>query len=303
LVVVREGYVSYTFGNGDLARNPTVTAGKYANPYGYQLPLSSSLILAPERPLAFNEGGVGLFANQDYDTGVQLFYPYGQLKLSLNAVNGTGLVSNDVDRRVDGIYRLSWLDKSKVLGIGGSYYDGQLPGTGVGLGNPAANPPVKPYAAGQKQLYGADVQAIWPSGPFLLGEYIAGKYEKRTYFDNTVAGGLSPVTTTFAPGNHVEGWYVQGGYTFDPKGRHPVTLGMSYDVFRRSTSGVPASAPGGASGSSFDDINIGGGILYWLDPAARVRLWYESPESVAHAAGQPEPDHIGLFTAELQLRF
>src|SRR5262249_6870123 len=86
-VTVREGYVSYTFGNGDLVRSPTVTVGQYANPFGYELPLSSSLILAPERPLAFNEGGVGLFANQDYDRGVQLFWPLGQFKVSVNAVN------------------------------------------------------------------------------------------------------------------------------------------------------------------------------------------------------------------------
>ena len=74
-------------------------------------------------------------------------------------------------------------------------------------------------------------------------------------------------------------------------------------MFRRSKSGVPATAAGGGSGASFDDKNIGGGILYNLDPAARIKLWYEKPDKVAHAAGQPEPAKIGLFTAELQLRF
>jgi S-layer family protein/phosphate-selective porin O/P len=308
-VTVREGYLSYTFGNGDAVRFPTITAGLWANFYGFQLPLSSSQILSPERPLAFNEGSNSLWPNQDYERGVSLKYPFGPFSFAAAVVNGTGLNSNDIDRHMDGIFRAAWQTKSKIVGIGASYYTGQIPGSGVGLGNPAANPPIAPYQSGDKDLWGVDAQygtarlLGQQSGPFVLGEYVAGKFERRTYFDNTVAGGLAPVTTNPAPGNRVEGYYGQIGYTLNGGTKHPLTLGFSYDLFRRSKSGVAAGTPGGESGDSFDDENIGGGALYNLDSAIRLRLWYEKPQKVAHAAGQPSPPKIGLFTAELQVRF
>src|SRR5579875_3153097 len=63
-VTVREGYVAYTFGSGDQAKYPTITAGEFATPFGYELPASTANILTPERHLAFSEAGYGIMANE-----------------------------------------------------------------------------------------------------------------------------------------------------------------------------------------------------------------------------------------------
>lgn len=119
-VTVREGNVAYTFGDGS-ARFPTLTFGLFNNPFGYQLPLSSSSILSPERPLAFNEGNSGLWTSQDYNRGVQVAYGTGPYKFIAALINGTGLVSNDIDRRVDQVYRAAYQSADKQLGAGPSY--------------------------------------------------------------------------------------------------------------------------------------------------------------------------------------
>ena len=64
-----------------------------------------------------------------------------------------------------------------------------------------------------------------------------------------------------------------------------------------------AGVAGGASGSSFDDVNLGYGMTYNLDRAMRLRLYYVRPDKVAHAAGAPEPPKVGLTTAELQIKY
>jgi len=144
-VTTREAYAAYTFGNGDAAKNLTATAGLFATPFGYILPVSSATYISPERPLAFSEAGYGLFPTQDYDKGVQLSYNTGQqllflpagVKLTAALVNGTGRTSNDTDRFKDQIYRIAYQSPDKVVSLGGSYYYGQINVPAV-LGFPAA---------------------------------------------------------------------------------------------------------------------------------------------------------------------
>lgn len=300
-VTVREGYVNYTFGDGS-TNYPTLTFGQWANFYGYQLPLSSSQILTPERPLAFNEGSTGLFPSSDYERGLALNYVRAPFRYAVALVNGTGLASNDVDRALDQIYRVSYSGPTGTgtagIGVGLSYYHGHLPGSGVGLGNPNATPPVAAYSSGRKELLGVDFQYISPNpvgGPFVLAEYTTGKFERRTFFSTPAA--TSATTTNPAPGNKVEGYYVQAGYTFGADRPNPLTIGLSYDVFRRSKSGLADS------GSSFDDINFGYGLLYNLDRQTRLRLWYIDPARVSHLPTVDSPPKLGLFTGEVQVRF
>ena len=276
-VTVREGNFSYTPGDGSSAY-PTITVGMLANPFGYELPLSSSAILSPERPLAFAETGNGLFAGQDYDRGIQLYYGKGQLKFSATAFNGTGLASNDTTRQIDQIYRASYQTPNKQFGVGVSYDNGEI----------------KSYPGMHKKLTGFDAQYISPSGPFILGEYVDGTFESRSYFAN--ATDTSP-TTTVAPGNKVDGYYVQGGYTANQSGNHPFTVAVSFDTFNRSKSGMVDS------GSSYKDENVGYGVLYNMDKATRLRIWYTKPNSVAHAPLAVGIPHIGLLTTELQVKF
>jgi hypothetical protein len=142
-------------------------------------------------------------------------------------------------------------------------------------------------------LYGADAQLAFPVGVFLQGEYVVGKFEQRTAFASPTA--LTP-TTVDAPGNKIEGYYIQGGYTFGQSGAHPLSLFTSYDVLRRAEGSVGAS-------SSYTDENTGYGASYNLDKQTRFRLYYIKPSKVAHAAGTAEPLKIGQTIGELQVKF
>jgi len=311
-VTDKEAWVSYTFGNGDQAKNPTLTAGQFANPYGIALFQSQSAAYAAERPLAFNEGSAGIFANQDYDRGAELTYsPASAINLTAAAVNGTGSVSNDESRGVDQIYKIGahtpvikeGAASFSVLSGDVTYYDGHLPSSPVGV----------TYVGREKRLTDVDAQVQLPSGPFLLGEYESGRYEQRFFAGETATSATNPFGfgTADAPGNNIDGYYVQGGYTLGMSGAHAVTLFLSYDFLDRSSSGISAaeakalSLAGGASGSSFDDENIGYGVLYNLDKAMRLRVYYTQPDKVAHAnvATNPEPPRVGLTTVELQVKF
>ena len=316
-VTVREAYAAYTLGNGDAKKNLTATAGLFATPFGYILPVSSATYISPERPLAFSESGAGLFNSQDYDKGIQLSYNTPQqliflpagIKLSAALVNGTGRTSNDTDAFKDQIYRVAYQTPNKVVSLGGSYYYGQInvpnitaPFAGAagvnipGTGDPLGTGPQ--YTGRKKELYGADVQIVLPSGPFLNAEYVGGLYEQRSYFATPTALATS---TVYAKDNHVDGYYVVGGFTFGQTGSHPLTLAAQYDVLRRGEGKSNAFNPGG--NQSYTDENVGYGALYNLDKATRLRVWYERADLVAHLPGTAKPPVYGLFTGEIQVKF
>ncbi len=311
-VTTREAYAAYTFGNGNAKANVTATAGLFANPFGYILPVSSATYISPERPLAFSESGAGLWTNQDYDKGIQLSYNTGQqllflpagIKLTAALVNGSGRTSNDTDAFKDQIYRIGYQSPDKVVSVGGSYYYGQINTTGIPgnlVGGTTANPVTGTgfqYTGRKKELYGADAQIILPSGPFVNAEYVGGLYEQRSFFAAPTA---LAQTTVYAKDNHVDGYYVVGGFTFGQTGTHPLTLAAQYDVLRRGEGKVNGFNPGG--NASYTDENVGYGALYNLDKATRLRVWYERPDRVAHAPGTDTPARYGLFTGEIQVKF
>jgi len=300
-VQVKEANVSYTFSKGDLNVSPSVIAGLFSNYYGVALPLSTADLLTPERPLAFNDGAAGLWINQDYDRGVALNVPFaGVFTARACVVNGTGLSGNDNNNHIDGIYRLGFLTKNKIVALGASYYDGRIPRGGT---IPGSNPPAPftgpNYQEGKKQVGGFDARLSLPVGLFVSGEYVNGKYEQRSFFTSNTAF----TANAFAPDNKVEGYYVQGGWTLFKKTGRPLTLAAIWDVFKRSTSGVASSVTGGASGSSFDDEDLGYGALWNLDRQIRLRLWYTHPNKVAHAANVAEPKKVDMLTTEIQVRY
>ncbi len=314
-VTVREGYVAYTLGDGNAAKNLTITAGQFANPFGYALPVSMSNFLTPERPLAFSEGNYGLFNSQDYDKGLQigyntqqqlLFLPAG-LKFTVAAVNGAGRTGEDSDRTLDTIYRIAYQSPNKVLSLGTSYYLGQIndPDTGVAATSLLNNTGSR-YTGARKQLLGFDGQLAVPTGQnqvFLNGEYVGGLYEERTFFTgaaNSLTNG-SALQTVYAQDNRVDGYYVQGGYTFGATGNHGLTLAANYDVLKRGEGKANAFNTGGSS--AYKDENFGYGALYNLDKATRLRFWYIRPTTIAHQPGFASPPKYGLFTGELQVKF
>ena len=309
-VTVREAYAAYTLGNGDAKKNLTVTGGLFATPFGYALPLAMANSVAPERPLGFNEGTAGIFNAQDYDKGIQLSYNTPQqlvflpagIKLSASLVNGTGRTSNDTDAFKDQIYHIGYQTKNKVVSVGGSYYYGQInnfPGAAAaGVTGAILSATGPAYTGRKKELYGADAQIVLPSGPFVLAEYVGGLYEQRSYFGGPTA---NTVTTAYAKDNHIDGYYVTGGFTFGQTGTHPLTLAAQYDVLRRGEGKANAFNPGG--NQSYTDENVGYGALYNLDKATRLRVWYERADLVAHLPGTAKPPVYGLFTGEIQVKF
>ena len=290
-VTVREGYVAYTFGDGKPADAPTVTAGLFANPFGYQLFTSTASILTPERPLAFSEAGYGIWANQDYDKGVQLSYNTpqqlvgflpGGVKLTAALVNGNGRTGEDSDRHVDQIYRLGYQTPNKRLGAGVSYYNGQVPEVTAATGTA--------YRNDKKQIFGADAQYAAPFGVFANVEYENGPYQQLYRFTTQTAS-----SAVDAPGNRIEGYYGQIGYSFFSKTDRPLSLFFNYDKLRRATAGPLKS-------DSYDDENQGYGASYNLDKATRLRVYYDRPDKVAHTPGF-SPIKISQTTAEIQVRF
>ena len=314
-VTVREANFSYTFGDGTTVY-PTLTAGLFANPFGYILPLSMANSLTPERPLAFSEANnVGLWDSQDYDKGLKAAYGYKGINLTYALVNGDGRQFENDNDHFDSIYRVNYQTADKQFGIGTSYYDGKV----------ARNRPTTlaaatlTYPEPKKQLFGVDAQMTLKNGIFADGEFVKGTYEKRSYFDENLATTAAPtgadalITDGYVKNNQVEGFYVWGGYSFAASSPRPLTLGVDYDYFDRSINAhanaldaLQTNNVGGTfytSSGSFIDRNIGYGALYNLDKATRLRLWYDHPYDVAHATGTPDPPKIGLYTAELQVRF
>jgi len=314
-VTVREGYVAYTLGDGNAAKNLTITAGQFANPFGYALPVSMSNFLTPERPLAFSEGNYGLFNAQDYDKGLQigyntpqqlLFLPSG-LKFTVAAVNGAARTGEETDRTLDTIYRVAYQSPSKVLSLGASYYLGQIndPNTGIAATS-LLNSTGSRYTGAKKELLGFDGQLAVPTGKnqvFVNAEYVGGLYEERTFFTGSANGLVngSALQTVYAKDNKVDGYYVQGGYTFGATGSHSLTLAANYDVLKRGEGKANAFNTGGSS--AYKDENFGYGALYNLDKATRLRFWYIRPTTIAHQPGFASPPKYGLFTGELQVKF
>ena len=314
-VTVREGYVAYTTGDGDASKNLTITAGEFATPFGYILPVSSSVYLTPERPLAFSEANYGLFNAQDYDKGIQLSYntssqlafiPSG-LKLTVAGVNGAGRTGENSDRKIDTIYRIAYQSPNKLISLGTSYYFGQIKNANTGLAATSLlNFTGSRYTGAKKELLGFDGQLAIPTGTsqvFLNAEYVGGIFEERTFFTGTgnpLTNG-SALQTVYAKGNRVDGYYVQGGYTFGATGNHGLTFAVNYDVLKRGEGKANAYNTGGSS--AYKDENVAYGVLYQLDKATRFRLWYLRPTSVAHDPAFASPPKYGLLTGELQVKF
>ncbi len=314
-VTVREGYVAYTGGDGDPAKNLTFTAGEFATPFGYILPSSMANSITPERPLAFSEANYGIFNSQDYDKGIQIGYNTprqlafvpGGLKLTFAAVNGNGRTGEATDRQIDTIYRVAYQTPSKVLSLGASYYLGQIhdPDTGVAAAS-LLNTTGPNYTGAKKELYGVDGQLAIPTGTsqaFLNAEYVGGLYEERTFFTGT-ASSLTDGTslqTVYAKDNHIDGYYVQGGYTFGSAGTHGLTFAASYDVLKRGEGKANAYNSGGSD--TYTDKNLGYGALYNLDKATRLRVWYTHPDAIAYQKGFSSPSKYGMLLGEVQVKF
>ena len=191
---------------------------------------------------------------------------------------------------------MAYQTPDKVVSLGGSYYYGQANVPGV-LGSPATGTG-STYTGRKKELYGVDAQVVMPFSPFVQAEYIRGLYEQRSYL---ALPNNNTLTTVYAQGNRIDGYYVTGGWTFGQAGPHPLTLVAQYGVLRRGEG--KANSFNGSGSGSYTDENVGYGALYNLDHSTCLRMWFERADHVAHAPGTSTPPRYGLFTGEVQVKY
>ncbi len=313
-VSTKEAYVNVT---NLPAKNLTVTAGQFALPFGYELPVSSSVRESIERSMGFANSGSSFaifkssqsavggvvtpgsvtspFINQDYDIGAMLtFAPRGftmpgaiGTKFTIAALNGLGTPVGGTRNLKNGI---DWVGRAQTtlfkgrLDAGVSGYYGQIP---VRSAAPGAGGTVAPFALGLKELAGVDLNYRTPWKTLLRAEYVGGVYE------------VTPDRALFLENNHMQAWYVAV--------RHPLThkleLGLKYEEF------MPISQAGKTAGglSRMELIRKAAhiGFLYYLDDATRFRLWYEkglTPFDPSAASG-PLRSRLGFLTGEVQVRY
>lgn len=308
-----------------------LTAGLFATPFGVELPYSSSKRESPERAAGFSDsnaslaiyktpstgganssnpltgasgaaGGVAnpgavvpLFAGQDRDTGVMATWNSpntvnATTKFQIGVFNGEGRSATGVrnnNRTLDLIAHGQTALLGGALDLGVSGYYGTLSvrsaaPTGSGTAAVAA-----PYAQGIRALVGADLRYIAPFGTTFRAEYVGGLYES------------SPDRSQLLKGNHAQAWYVVARH---PLGRR-LELAAKYDEFMPITQTGVTFAGLGRIG--YTRRTIQGGILYYVDDATRLRLWYTKgldPYDPSAASG-PARSRLGLITTELQVTY
>ena len=288
-VYVRRLFGQYTFGNGS-AKFPTVTVGQLPNPFGYAINQPRAISYQPERFFAFNEGPSGLFSSQEQDRGIKLEYAPGKYSVAVAVVDGTGTLSNDVNRTKDTILRASY-NVSPAFRVGASGYFGKI-STQIVTGAGATAVTTVNNGA-KRDLFGVDAQYVSPTGPFVQAEYVSGKYEALPPYKLANAGATPAVTLSdFLSGNKVEGYYGLAGYTFSPKSAHPWSLMVAFDSFKRRK-----------NVSAQTDENVGFGGSYNVDKGLRIRAYYLQPSKVAHAANIADPKKRSLLTLETEFLF
>jgi hypothetical protein len=206
-------------------------------------------------------------------------------KIHLMALNGSGTTPTGVRNMKNGI---DWIlrGQATVLGrfdLGLSGYYGQLPVRGT---VPVAGVP-GPFVNGLKELVGADVNYRAPWGTTLRAEYVGGVYE------------TTPDRALYLENNHTQAWYFSA--------RHPLTkkleVALKYDEFMPISQG--SKLAGGLSRMDLIRKTIQGGLLYSLDEATRLRLWYVkglTPYDPSAPSG-PLRSRLGFLTGEVQIKF
>lgn len=316
--------------------------GQSVTPFGHILSFSSSDRSAPERYIAFSDVGPGLFANQDYDKGVALRGKlFNRFEFHMGLYNGNGVVSNDLGRRKDFIGQIG-TQVTPTVRLGISSYEGDgstfgttVPGDGfiglvgsetptVGPGgvllNKVGNPVVYKTRERGRHLFGVDTQWQLPFKGELKVEYVRGK-------GGQVGSNQTVVPKEFyayVDAKSVEGYYVElnkhygeiitepgkpgiprlkiaGGFEYYNRNARPAKTGP-FSQINLGTDVAPNVQS--VTRQMFEESRLHAGVLYQLDAATRLRLWYEDPLHNPHLPGKPDfQNHTPFWTAEVQVRF
>lgn len=257
-VTLKDALVSY-FLTGDPDSGPAVTLGQFKWPFGYELVQSSGNRETPERAHVLRT----LFPGER-DRGFMITGPAeDRFYWALGLFNGVGIDErgsntnpwystnlNDNNSHKDVVGQVRY-HLSRNLAIGASGYWGKA--GGATMTSTAASNPQFLVPLTEKNRYGIDVQWSGESLPLSLrAEYIWAR-EPRI-----------PASATSAAAVMVDGpsgYYAQAAYTFGPK-----WLGVyKYDTYDDDN---PTSATG-----ELKNHNLG--LIYWLDNASRLKLFYE----------------------------
>jgi hypothetical protein len=289
-IQTRRLYGQHTFGDGTPS-NLSITAGQFWNPFGFAISNPLPFWYAPERPLLGKESARGLFDGQEFDRGVKFeITPQkskGQDTYSLSLINGTGLNSNDTNRKSDLVLRYTKKPKSPVFTYGASVYSGTM----VTNSGTASAPILKSNA--KRNLYGLDAQYHGKTGMFAQLEYVTGTYEAVPPVALGDPKAATPVLpSAFVSGNKIEGYSATFGKTYNSASAHPYSIIGLYDVLNR-----------GKNLAGQTDGNAGLGVSYNLDAGTRARLFYTKPFSVSKALSPSSTQKVGLITFDVIFAF
>jgi hypothetical protein len=310
--ILKEGYATIA----DLPfKHVDLTAGTFRTQFGYELAATGAVRESPERALGFSDtltssaifktavnasGGVvtpgsvlPLFLNQENDQGIMLTFNAPHLlnpstRFFLSVVNGEGNVVGGIRNLNNGVDLIGRAETGLLkgrLGLGLSGYYGSLPVRG----GPPAGTPAAPVAFvnAYRMLAGADVRYLAPWGTSLRVEYVGGVFE------------ASPDRSQYMENNHVQAWYLSV--------RHPLSrkleLVAKYDQYDPITQLGKTS--GGLGRAALARRTLSGGVLYFVDDATRLRLWYQKGLTPfdPSAVNGPLRSRLGLLTGEVQVSY
>ncbi len=285
--------------------------GDFTPPFGFELPTSSAVRESPERSPAFADttaampvfkttvnatGGVvtpgtvlPLFVNQESDQGLAMtLNPARSTRVILGVFNGEGTAPGGTRNQNNALDLLGRVQTNLLhgnLGLGLSGYYGAL---AVRSGAPTGNPATPTgFVNAYRMLGGADVRYVTPWGTVLRAEYVGGVYE------------MTPDRAQYLENNHAYAWY----FTVRQPVNRRLELAAKYDEFYPISQGNKFA--GGLGRMALVRKDISAGLLYWLDPATRFRLWYMkglTPYDPSAPSG-PLRGRLGFLTGEVQISY
>jgi phosphate-selective porin len=240
-VQVKDAWIDW-FPWQDPLAGPTFTIGQMKWPFGFEVTQSSGVRETPERA----NWSRRLFPDER-DRGAKIASTAGKpLFWEWGLYNGTGINTNDNNNNKDTVGRIRY-SFGQMLDLGVSGYFGKAfePASGTG----AAAVPARSFV---KNRYGADFELFLPWGMQVRGEFVQGRGRQ-------VVGAGAPL------GRNPRGWDAQINYNLGTKN----VLVAKYDWFDEDLDA--ANRPGKISAWNL-------GIIRYLDPALRVKLFYQINE-------------------------
>lgn len=291
-----------------LPRDVMVKVGQFPPPFSYVLAFTSRVREAPDRPLGYSDtsnsafihkdtvsalGGeftpgsiVPLFVNQDRDTGITFNIRGIRSQTSFGWFNGEG---RDVSGQRPlnsattfiGRFEQRFPVANGNLFAGLSRYDGAY---SVRSAAPTGGVPAA-FRYADRRFTNVDVRWEGTDGWQVRWEHLGGRFE------------TTPDRALYLPGNTVEAWYT----TLRKDVSHSTALSVTWDVFR-----PVGQVLAGISPDDYARRTLQGGVLHWLGPRTRLRLWYVQALSAydpSAPVGSRARGKVGQFLGEIQVEY